>query len=151
TTRVYNRRSWPSELQLTSRAVAPVEPGRGFWRAVVAALIVVPIAGAAEPASGWTGASLTAAGVLLLQRARRGWAPWGLLLLVIGLVAVLVPRDAFSWSGSALFVGATLCAVLWHANRGAATTRDTRPRPGSPERQAQLQMGYEGEEYVSSV
>ncbi|HEV7661941.1 MAG TPA: NERD domain-containing protein [Chloroflexota bacterium] len=125
---------------------------QGFKTATLVALLLVPLAGAAEQPQGWTTGTLAALTVLLLAPMLGGDAPWGWFALLNAAVALLMPREQFPALGPALFVATTLCAVLWLANRGTGGgPRDRRPQPGSAEREAQLAMGLSGERQVRLV
>jgi hypothetical protein len=123
----------------------------GFKRAVLAALVLVPLAGAAEPPEGWVVAALTALAMLTLALVV-GWrAHWGWLAILFSAAALVTPRGQLAVLGPALFVATGLCLVLWLASRGSDHPSDGRARLGSREREAQQLMGQSGEQHVGQV
>ena len=100
-------------------------PRSGLGMATLMSLVLVPLAGAAEPPAGWIAAALAALVVVLFSVVLRGRAPWGWLALSIGVAGIFLPRGPYSAIGPALFVACALCCVFWLARRGAA---DPRPR-----------------------
>jgi hypothetical protein len=131
---------------------APRARGKGFKAATFAALVLVPLAGAAEPPHGWTAGTLAALTVLLLAPMLGSGAPWGWFAVLTAGLAVVTPRGQVAAVGPALFVATALCLVLWFANRSTGRRTDAdRPRPGSAAREAQLVMGQTGERHVGSV
>jgi hypothetical protein len=123
----------------------------GFKRAFGAAVVLVPLAGAAEPPQGWTVATLTALTMLILARVVGGRAHWGWLAILLSIAALATPRGQLALMGPALFVATALSLVLWLASRGSNDKDDGRARPGSRERKAQLLMGFTGERHVGQV
>jgi hypothetical protein len=132
---------------------APLERSdlrRSRWRGVQAvllsSLVLVPVAGASEPAGGWALTGLAAVLVLGLAWASAGRGPWGWLALLLALAAVILPRGPLPQLGPALCVAAGLCLVLWLAER-----TDGGRRLRAAARRAQLQQGLDGERQVSAV
>ncbi|HLZ27853.1 MAG TPA: NERD domain-containing protein [Chloroflexota bacterium] len=123
----------------------------GVKRAALVAVVLVPLAGAAEPPQGWVLAALTALTMLLLVPIVGERAPWGWLTVLFAGAAFVTPRRQLPGLGPALFVATGVSLVLWLAGGGARGPRDGRPRPGSRERQAQLLMGLSGERHVGQV
>jgi hypothetical protein len=120
--------------------------------AALAAVVLVPIAGAAEPPLGWWSAAVTALAILMSLLVLGDRARWGWLLVVSGVAALMLPRGPFGAIGPALAVATGLCLVVWLFNRRSGSSRDRgRPRAGSPEREAQLRMGLYGERQVGQV
>jgi Nuclease-related domain/TadE-like protein len=136
-------------------AVSPPDAGRpratGFWRAVLAAVLLAPLAGAAEPPRGWAVAAFTALTMLVLVPIVGERAHWGWLAILLSAAAFVTPRDQLAGLGPALFVATGLCLVLWYAGRGSAEQRRGLARPGSREREAQQLMGLSGERHVGQV
>jgi hypothetical protein len=152
TERVFECTSNPMWLrQSQTRGGKPRPPAKGFMPAVLTAVLLVPLAGAAEPPQGFGVATLSAASVLLLQRIFGTRVPWGWLGLLLGSAALVIPRAQVASIGPGLFVGATLCLLVWLINRGSGRGDRGRPLPGSRERDAQLVMGRSGERHVSQV
>jgi hypothetical protein len=125
----------------------------GGWKiTALTAVLLVPVAGAAEPPEGWTAAAVTALAILVLLPIVGGRAPWGWLAVLLGLAALVIPRGPFAAMVPALFVAVVLSLVIWLANRGSDdASHDRRPRPGSRERDAQEVMGFSGERHVGQV
>lgn len=155
TARVFECRPEPIQLPASSprsREPDSAPPGRGFLAAALCALVLVPLAGAAEGSTGWTVATLTALGVLGLYRVVRGRARWGGLCLLTGLAILLTPGQQLAPIGPGLFVAAGQFLVLWLANRsptGEAT--DGHAKSVSAAREAQQAAGFSGERYVGAV
>jgi Flp pilus assembly protein TadG len=101
---------------------------------------------------GWLLAGLT---VLVMLGLGVFWGHrvrWGWLTLLVAAAGVALPRDQSGAIGPALFTGALMCLVLWAANReDTRAPADRRPRPGTPERDAQLILGLSGERHVGQV
>ena len=126
--------------------------GRGGLAAVLVAVVLVPLAGAAQPPLGWLVAAVGALAVLGLYRLVAGRAPWGWLALLCSLVALVTPGPLLAPLGPGLFVASGLLLVLWLANRQPVD--GTRRRPVDPDaaaREAQHAMGFSGERYVGAV
>ncbi len=129
----------------------PRPPAKGFFAAVLTAVMLVPPAGAAEPPQGFVVATLSAASLLFLMRMLGTRVPWGWLGLLIASAGLVIPRAQSVSLGPGLFVGATLCLLVWLMNRRPGRREHGRPGPGSRERDAQLMMGFSGERHVSQV
>jgi hypothetical protein len=126
--------------------------GRSYAVAGLAAVLLVPIAGAAEPPQGWFVASLTALAILVLLATVGERVRWGWLALLSVAIALVTPRSQLAGAGPVLFVASGLFSVLWLVDRGSArASRDGRPRPGSREREAQQRMGFSGERHVGQL
>jgi Nuclease-related domain/TadE-like protein len=155
TDRVYECRSGPVDLERASprpRERRQPEAPRGFLPTLLTALLVVPLAGAADKQAGLFVAASSAFSVLMLFRVLRGRVPWGWLSLLSGTVGLFAPREQFGALGTGLFVVTILCFVLWLANHRPSRERGPKhPPPGSPERKAQLLMGFSGERHVGAV
>lgn len=153
TSRVFECRTGPIDLDRSRsrRRVERTHKPRGFWPAVFVAVLLVPLAGAAERPAGWAVAVAAAALVLVLYRATGGHAPWGLLAVLAGAAGIFAPRDQLAGVGPGFFVATVLLLVVWLANRGPREQLDEQPRPGSPERRAQVVMGFSGEHHVGQV
>jgi hypothetical protein len=139
---------------LPKRASGTSAPSRarGFTAAALTAVLLVPLAGAAERPQGWAAAAAAALAILILLPIVSGRAPWGWLALLAGLAALVTPRGDFAAIGPALLVATVLSLVIWLANRASDDPlRDGRPRPGTRERAAQELMGLSGERYVGQV
>ena len=152
TDRVFDCTSHPLWLrQNRARGGTTRPPARGFMVAVLVAVLLVPLAGAAEPPQGFAAAVLSAVGVLVLLRLLGTRLPWGWLGLILASAALVTPRAQVAAVGPGLFVGATLCLLVWLINRGSGRRDRGRPLPGSREHDAQLVMGRSGEHQVSQV
>jgi hypothetical protein len=148
TSRVFDCHAESDLLSFAWRAAGGRIEHRGWLAASLSAIVLVPIAGAADQPDGWLSAAFGALAVLGLHRASRGHAPWGPLVWLVALVALVVPRTSLPPVGPALFVTAGLSAVLWLCNRSTRDADDDRPQRGSPEREAQQAMGRHGEQHV---
>src|SRR5207248_6847599 len=100
TTRVFECGT-PSSLAKLSppavRADAPRAPG--FKRAALAAAVLVPLAGAAEPPQGWAVAAATAVVTLVLVRIVGDRAHWGWLAVLFGVAGLVTPRGQLAELG----------------------------------------------------
>jgi hypothetical protein len=121
--------------------------------AAAAALLLVPIAGAAEQPYGWAVAAASASVVLALVAAVGRDVHWGWLTALLAGVALVMPRGDLPVMGPALLVATAMCLVVWLAGPppGTRADRDNRPRPGSRERETQRVMGVSGERHVAHV
>src|SRR5438552_4874642 len=155
TTRVFDceRRVFiPPPAPLPRTFSARSEPGIKLTPAVLVALLVVPVAGAAEPPFGWLFAAAAAASAIYLAAALGLRVPWGWLFVLISAAGVVTPRGEVQVVGPALFTAAVLCLVLWLTNRDDARRRVGRSAEVGPrERAAQLMMGLSGERQVGRV
>jgi Nuclease-related domain/TadE-like protein len=152
TTRVFdcNRPSIGTRLASTQHGGGrPQTPG--FRLAVLVAVLLVPLAGAAEPPEGWAVAALAAVTILILVPILGARVHWGWLTIVLAAAAYVTPRAQLAVLGPALFVATGLCLVLWLASRGSSHPSDGRARLGSREREAQQLMGMSGERHVGQV
>ena len=127
--------------------------GWGLPAAAATALLLVPIAGAAEQPHGWAVAAATALLVLAVVAVVGRGVHWGLLTALVASGALVIPRGDLPVIGPALLVATAMCLVVWLAGPppGRRVDRDRRPRPGSREREAQLVMGMSGERHVADV
>jgi hypothetical protein len=126
---------------------------RGFKAALITGVLaLVASVSFGQPASAGP-AAVTVASILLLHRLSGGRARWGwLALLTAAAQFLLVPRPQSSAAATVLFVASWMFLVLWLVQRGTASAgTDDRPRPASPDRQAQLLMGFSGERQVSDT
>ena len=128
-------------------------PFRGVKLAAGLALLLVPIAGAAERPYGWPVAGLVALALLVLASIIGRHVSWGWLLVLVATAGVVTPRGDLAVIGPALFVATAICLLLWLANvrSGGGKHGDGRPRPGSREREAQVLMGMYGERHVGEI
>jgi hypothetical protein len=126
---------------------------RGLALATMAALILVPIAGAAEPPQGWVAATFTALSILLLVPMLGERMPWGWVGVGLALLGIVTPRGQLPAIGPALFVACGLCLVLWLANRQRSSRHVERSRPDPEEqiRAARQSLGFLGERHVAQV
>jgi hypothetical protein len=148
TDRVFECTSQPMWLSQNRRRTSR-PPARGSTAAVLVAVLLVPLAGAAVPSQGFGVAAVGAVSVLLLLRLLGTRVPWGWLGLLVGVAALVLPTGQF---GPGLFVAGSLCLLLWLFNRGSGRGRDReRPLPGSREHDAQLVMGLSGERHVGQA
>src|SRR5438552_19086417 len=143
TDRVFECTSNPMRLSHShARAGKPRPPANGPIAAVITAAVLVPLAGAADPPLSFAIATLSAASVLILLRLLGTRVPWGWLGLLSGSAALVTPREQVAALGPGLFVGATLCLLVWLINRRPGRRDQHCPAPGSRERDAQLVMGF---------
>src|SRR5579864_1817592 len=156
TTRVFDLRRSPHFLLAPSRAVLR-EPGQvraahDVGAAVLMALLLVPLAGAAEQPAGFVFATAAAAAVLLVALTGGSRVPWGWLTLVAAGLGFALPRGDWPAIGPALFVATVLCGFLWLRQPASVRRRASdRPQPGSRERTAQVVLGLSGERHVGEV
>ncbi|MGI9147425.1 MAG: NERD domain-containing protein [Chloroflexota bacterium] len=145
-----NRRA-PGQPQTLPSPAPGAAHTPGFKLAVLTTVLVVPLAGAAEPPLGWAVAAVTGLTLLSLVRVVGGSVHWGWLTILFSTAALVTPRGQLAGLGPALFVATGLCLVLWLASRGSARSAYGRALPGSREREAQLAMGMSGERHVGQV
>jgi hypothetical protein len=120
--------------------------------AALVALLVIPLAGAAEPPNGWAVAGGTAVALLCIAATVGRRLRWGWLALVTACAGLLLPRGQLPVIGPALFVAAVVSLVLWLAQRGGRRGRSKADAQiGSRERAAQLLMGLSGERRTGEV
>jgi hypothetical protein len=151
TDRVFECTSQPMRLRAQSSRSGASRPTRGFAFAVLTALVLVPLAGVAEPPMGLGVAALSAGTILLVLRLFGMRLPWGWLGLVSASAALVIPRAQLAALGPGLFVAATLCLLIWLRNRTSGRRERGRPVLGSRERDAQLVMGLSGERQVGQA
>jgi hypothetical protein len=153
TSRVFDCRRRPPVATGTRSEAVRETPSRtrGLKVAAVVAVLLVPVAGAAEPPLGWVVAVLAALGILVLVPVLGGRARWGWLALLAAAAAIVTPRGQLEMLGPGLFVAAGLSLVLWLVNGGPSQPRGARPRAGSRERLEQEQAGLSGERHVGQV
>ncbi|HEX8969392.1 MAG TPA: nuclease-related domain-containing protein, partial [Chloroflexota bacterium] len=155
TCRVFDveRQTLPRVDRLDPRPTDSSSPAaKSLAAAALTAVVVVPLAGLAQPPASWIGAGAAAMMVLFLVATLGGRAHWGWLAALVGAAGLVVPRGRFDLIGPATFVAAALCLALWLVNRGERRRpRGGRPRPGIPEREAQVRMGLSGERRVAGV
>jgi Nuclease-related domain/TadE-like protein len=150
TTRVFDFQNQPL-LSLAATRDRRRNRMAGLKRSALAAIILVPVAGAGEPPAGWLVAGLTALGVLCVA-AMRPRIRWGWLALVTGSIGLAMPRGSWGIVGPPLFVTTLMCLILWLARRenrrggGAPRLED-----GEPGHTAQLVLGFSGERQVGRV
>jgi len=137
--------------RLLDRARERSRTGRSLRWALAASVLLVPLAGAADPPLGWLSATLAALAVLGLfgalgRRARVGW-----LLTLLGGLALVIPRASRDSIGPALFVAVGVLCVLWLSNRRTRRWRRMHPREPEVEREAQQHMGRSGEHQVRAA
>src|SRR5437870_7610775 len=95
TTRVFDceRRVFiPPQAPAPRTIGAPSEPGIKLTPAVLVALLVVPVAGAAEPPFGWLFAAAAALTVLYLAATLGLRLPWAWLFVLVSAAGVVTPR-----------------------------------------------------------
>src|SRR5215813_3358113 len=105
TTRVFECRARPAEPVLRwtwSPRRTPAPRSRGLGAASVTALVVVPLAGAAERPSGWLAATLVALAILTVARVAGQRVRWGWLALLVCVLGPVVPRGDFAALGPGL-------------------------------------------------
>jgi hypothetical protein len=126
-------------------------PRAGLGVALLTALVLVPLAGAAEPPAGWLAASLATAGVVLVCLVVRGRAPWGWLTVLLGSAGIVLPRGPYPAIGPALLVACALSGVFWLARRREPEHRGRIWPSVARERIAQQHAGRSGEIHVGQV
>jgi Nuclease-related domain/TadE-like protein len=149
TTRVFDCGLAPGHLP--ERAAERRERGRQFLVALLSSLVLVPIAGAADPPTGWlTGAlgALVVLGMCGLGGRRIGF---GALLVALCLLALLLPHESLPAFGPAFFVAGAVVCILWFARREPARRSGRDRRDAIAEREAQQTMGRSGEQQVRAT
>lgn len=147
TSRVFDCNIEPRLLRDRARRDLPRR--RGIVFAASAALLLVPLAGAAEQPTGWVSAAIAA--ILTLGAFSRygGRGVFGWLLVLSGMFVLAAQRGVLPQLGPALFVSSALCGVLWLANRPRRGRWSG--RIGEREREAQQQFGLDGEQQVRAT
>src|SRR4051812_27709446 len=115
----------PSPAPTPRTSTARSRSGIKLTPAVLVGLLVVPLAGAAEPPFGWLVTAAAALTVIYLAATLGLRLPWGWLFVLVSTAGVVTPRGQIQLVGPALFTAAVLSLVLWLTNRD-----DTRRRPG---------------------
>ena len=153
TARVIDRGAAQAPALAERRGSAGGDRARGLPAAAATALLLVPIAGAAEPPYGWLVAAGAAVAVLGLAPLIGRRVRWGWLTALVAIGALALPRGNVPELGPALLVVTAMCLVLWLWGPAPPrrADRDDRPRPGSREREAQRVVGLSGERHVAQV
>jgi hypothetical protein len=143
----------PAELPPPARReVAWVRNRVGLGGALLTAVLVVPLAGAADAPTGWLVAAASAALVLHTAAIFGARLRWGWIMLVLAVGGVVLPRGQWPLIGPALFVASVVSLAVWFASRDNRRRRDpNRPRDGTRERAAQVMLGFSGEQHVGRV
>jgi uncharacterized membrane protein len=131
----------------SKRALAHANPLRG---PALAAIVVVPLAGAAEAPNGWLAAALSALVVLCAAAIRGSRIKWGWMAFLTGGVGLLLPRGAWGDVGPPLFTATLMCLLLWIAYHRDDRHREHR-RAAVTRRAAQMMTGLTGERHVERV
>jgi hypothetical protein len=150
TTRVFEFQQQPV---LPMPAARPRDATRstGLKSTALVAIVIVPVSGAAEAPTGWLAAGLMAFGVLCAAAICGPRIRWGWLAIVAGGLGLAMPRGPFGIVGPPLFVATLLCAIQWLAHQPRRRGKASGPGTGSPERTAQLMLGFSGERQVGRV
>jgi hypothetical protein len=156
TTRVFEFPHATPAAPLVSR---PAPPGsrakrkRSLTAALLAALLVVPLAGAGEAPTGWLAASGGALAVLVLAAVRGAFLPWVWLVAAAGGLGLVLPRGPWPSIGPALFTVTVLGLVVWLATRDTRRHADANRSRAADERRraAQVMLGLSGERHVGQV
>jgi hypothetical protein len=152
TTRVFE---FPRPAELPPPAPRALARGRtrvGLGGALLTALIVVPLAGAAEAPTGWLVAAASAAVVLHTAAIFGARLRWGWIMLVLAVGGIVLPRGQWPLIGPALFVASTVSLAVWFASRDNRRRRDPdRPQAGTRARAAQVMLGFSGERHAGRV
>jgi hypothetical protein len=148
TTRVFDLQKGPS-LSLPAAGYHRHTRRAGLKGAALAAIILVPVAGAGEPPLGWLAAGLGALGVLCAAAMFGSRIRWGWLAVVAGGSGLVLPRGPWGMTGPPLFVATCMCVMLWLAQRGNARGAGAaHSGDGNAVRAAQLMLGFSGERQV---
>jgi hypothetical protein len=123
----------------------------GLKGAALAAIMLVPVAGAAEAPAGWLAAGLTALGIVCAAAMFGSRIGWGWLAFVAGGVGLVMPRGPWGIAGPPLFVATFMCVMLWLAQRRNGRGAASRLDDGDTARAAQLMLGFSGERQVGRV
>jgi hypothetical protein len=126
---------------------------RGIKPILLASLLIVPLAGAADGPDGLYAAAAAAVIVMACAALVGPRIAWGKTTLILAAIGIVAPRQPWPQIGPALFAATTLAAVVWAATRDTSRRRrvDRRPRPGTPGHAAQVMIGVSGERYVGRV
>src|SRR5262245_17333088 len=112
TTRVWDFRR-PVRASVTSAtgdSSAPTsQRASGLKVAGISALVLVPIAGAAEAPTGWLAAGVAAVAVLSTAVISGQRCKWGWLAVLAGALGLGLPRGAWGIIGPPLFVATGMC------------------------------------------
>ncbi len=120
-------------------------------RCLLAAVISVPLAGAAEAPAGWLAAALGALLVLSLAALFGQRIRWGCLALLLAAAGIGLPRGSWGMIGPPLFVATLLCVILWLSRRGDDAHHARPEERDAPERAAQKLAGLIGEHQVGDL
>jgi hypothetical protein len=152
TTRVFE---FPHPAELPAAAPRALDRRRtrvGLRGALLTAILVVPLAGAAEAPTGWLVAAASAAVVLHTAAVFGARLRWGWIVLVLAVGGVVLPRGQWPFIGPALFVASAVSLAVWFASRDHRRRRDNdRPREGTRARAAQVMLGFTGERHAGRV
>jgi hypothetical protein len=153
TTRVFDFHRQPTPVEELRRQASNFRSRRsaGVKGSALAAMVSVPVAGAAEPPAGWLAAALVAVLVVCVAAICGPRIKWGLLALVAGGVGMGMPRGQWGIVGPPLFVATVMCLVLWHVNRCDRRADAGRRVAGPSVQAAQVMAGLSGERQVASV
>jgi hypothetical protein len=154
TTRVFDVQRSPLQLASADADAAmddqPAPHAVSLRGTALAAIVLVPLAGAAEAPNGWLVAGLAAAAVLSAAAVCGSRIRWGWMVLLTGGAGLLMPRGPWGNVGPPLFTATLMCLLLWIAYQRDPHDRDHR-RPVSRRRAAQLMTGLSGERQVERV
>src|SRR6516162_3185426 len=117
TTRVFE---FPRPAELPTPVPRPLTHGRtrlGLRGALLTALLIVPLGGAAEAPTGWLVAAASAAVVLHTAAVFGARLRWGWIMLVLAVGGLVVPRGQWPLIGPALFVASIVSLAVWFASR----------------------------------
>ncbi|MBV8717404.1 MAG: NERD domain-containing protein [Chloroflexi bacterium] len=154
TTRVFNFQR-PVVLEpMLPRSGAQPRTRVNLLGAVLTALLVAPVAGAAEAPVGWLAAAASGLVMLHLAAVFGARLPWGWLTVLAAVLGLALPRGQWPLIGPALFVATAVSLAVWFAardNRRRRRKDADRPRLGTRERTAQVMQGFSGERHVGRV
>src|SRR5689334_21257231 len=112
TTRVFDLQRGVQEVFEAVRRRKPTPPARrkvDLRLSIVAALLVVPVAGAAEAPAGWFVALVMAVTLLGVAATVGHHLPWGWLTVVAAGLGLGMPRGPYPVIGPGLFVATVVC------------------------------------------
>ena len=155
TTRVFDFARRPVEVEAASARAETGDqpaaaPGVSLRGPALAAIVIVPLAGAVEAPNGWLAAGLAAVAVLCGAAVYGPKIKWGWLAILTGGIGLLMPRGPWGIVGPPLFTATLMSVLLWITYQRDHHAREHR-RPAVRRRAARLMTGLSGERHVERV